>query len=256
MAEKIAPVMKHLKGTFNANIALDIPLSETMEVNYNQLSGEGRIQVPLIQLVDVPLLKQIGQVAKVPGLQQPEAKNINLSLKVSDGKIIVQPYTIPFGNGYKATVDGSHSLDNNINYAIRLDVPGKELSQATGLIQQYIPPVPGISFSMPETINFYLRATGSYEKPKVVIEKVSADGKSSIQDAITDRLKEEAKKLEEEAKRRAKEEAEKLQKELQDKAKSETDRLKKEAERQAREAAEKAKREAEKGIRDLFKFPK
>ena len=256
MAEKIAPVMKHLKGTFNANIALDIPLSETMEVNYNQLSGEGRIQVPLIQLVDVPLLKQIGQVAKVPGLQQPEAKNINLSLKVSDGKIIVQPYTIPFGNGYKATVDGSHSLDNNINYAIRLDVPGKELSQATGLIQQYIPPVPGISFSMPETVNFYLRATGSYENPKVVIEKVSADGKSSIQDAITDRLKEEAKKLEEEAKRRAKEEAEKLQKELQDKAKSETDRLKKEAERQAREAAEKAKREAEKGIRDLFKFPK
>lgn len=256
MAEKIAPVIKHVKGTFNANISLDIPLSETMEVNYNQLSGEGRIQVPLIQLVDVPLLKQIGQIAKVPGLQQPEARNISLSLKISDGQITVQPYTIPFGNGYKATVEGSHSLDNNMNYAIRLDVPGKELSQATGLIQQYIPPIPGISFKMPETVNFYLRATGSYEKPKVVIEKVSADGKSSIQDAITDRLKEEAKKLEEEAKRRAKDEAEKLQKELQDKAKAETDRLKKEAERQAREAAEKAKREAEKGIRDIFKFPK
>ena len=256
MAEKMAPVMKHLNGTMQSDIQLNMNLNPDMNIDFNTLSGQGSVSVAPLKIVDLPLLNQIGQVARVPMLQNPEIKNVKLSVLIRSGKLIVQPFDVPFGNGYKLNVQGSNSFDKQIDYSIRLDVPGNELGQATSLIQQYIPPIPGVVFKMPETVNFHLKATGPFNKPKVTIEKITADGKSSIKDAIADRLKEEAKRLEEEAMKRAREEAERLQREALDKAKTEGERLKKEAEKRAKEAAEKAKKEAEKGLRDIFKFPK
>jgi hypothetical protein len=262
MAEKIAPIIKHVQGNFSSDMKGSGSLNPDMSLDYKSLNGEGKVEIASAKIVDVPLLNEINKLAKIPALQNLELKNGWTVLKFKDGKVFVDPTDFKFGNGYNMNVLGSNSFDNAIDYTMRLDVPSSQLGAATSVVQNMIPKVPGINFTMPDVVNFFFKATGSMEKPKLTLQKVGA-GNSSAKDmakqAIEDlkaKAEEEARKKADELKQQAEAEIQKQKANAEQQAKDAAQKAKQDAERQAKEAAEKAKKEAEKKAKDIFKFPK
>lgn len=251
MSEKLAPVIKYVQGNFSSDLKGGGKLNEDMSVDYNSLVGDGKVEIPAAKIVNLPILEKIGQVAKIPGLQNPEIKNAFTVLKFKDGKVDVEPTDIKFGNGYNVNVRGRNGFDKSIDYDMQMDVPSKELGAATQLAQSYLSKIPGLGNSMPEKVSFVFKVTGTTSQPKVSLSKVLANG-SSAKDIVNNAVEDLKKKAEEEAKAKAEE----LKKQAEQQARDAADRAKREAEQRAKDAAEKAKQEAEKKAKEIFKFPR
>lgn len=262
LSEKMAPVIKYIEGNFSSDLKGSGKLNPDMSVDYNSLTGDGKVEIPYAKVVGLPIFTEITKVAKIPALSNLELKNAWTVLKFKNGKVYVEPSDIKFGNGYSLHYKGSNGFDQSIDYDVRLDVPGKELGAATSVAQSYLSKIPGMGTAMPDVVGFLFKITGTVFKPVVKLNGVNAGG-ASAKDMLTnaaDDLKkqaEEAAKKEAEAlKQKAEAELQKQKQEAEQKAREAADKAKKEAEQKAREAAEKAKKEAEQKAKEMFKFPK
>ncbi|MBL0308521.1 MAG: hypothetical protein IPP77_02175 [Bacteroidetes bacterium] len=255
MSGKMAPVMKHIEGNFSSNLKGSGKLDQNMDVDYQSLNGEGTVEIPYAKITGMPALSEISKIGKIPALQNLELKNAVTSLKFNDGKVNVKPTDLKFGNGYNMHLEGTNGFDQSINYDMRLDVPTKELGQAGAVAQNYLSQIPGLKASLPETLGFLFKITGTMAKPQVKLTKMLSGGKST-----GDMVKDAAGDLKKQAEEQVKQKAD----ELKAKAEDELQKQKVEAERKAKEAIDKAKndalgkakKEAEEKAKKLFKIPR
>lgn len=262
LAQKMAPVMQFIEGSFSSSLEGSGSLNKDMTVDYNSLNGDGKVEIPYARITQVPVLSEVSKVAKITSLNRLEMKNAWTVLRFKNGKVEVEPTDIKFGNGYNLNFKGWNGFDQSIDFDMQLDVPSKELGPAASLAQGMLAKVPGASASLPEMVGFLFKVTGTATKPQVKLNKVIAGGKSATS-IVKDNLEDLKKKAEEEAKAkvyeaRAKAEAElkKQREEAERKARETVDKARQEAEQKAREAAEKAKREAEQKAKEIFRLPK
>lgn len=263
LSEKLAPVMKYIQGSFSSDLKGSGRLNPDMSVDYNSLNGEGKVEIPYAKIVGMPILQEITKVAKIPALQNLELKNAWTLLRFNNGKVNVEPTDIKFGNGYNINLKGANGFDQTIDYDVKFDIPSKELGAATSLAQGMLAKVPGMGgASLPETVGFLFKVTGTATKPKVQLSKVMAGG-GSVKDMVTNAAEDLKKKAEDEAKKqaealksKAEEELNKQKAEAERKAKEAVDKAKADAEKKAKEAADKAKKDAEKKLKDAIKWPK
>lgn len=252
MSEKLAPVIKYVQGNFSSNLKGEGKLNQDMSVDYNSLTGDGKVEIPTARLVGLPVLQKVMEVAKIPALQNMELKNAYTVLKFNNGRVNVDPTDFKFGNGYNVNVKGSNGFDQSIDYDMRMDVPTKELGGAGALAQSYLSKIPGLGATVPDLLNFTFKVTGTAAKPQIKLLNVGAGGGSSAKEILTNTVEDLKKKAEEEAKAKVDE----LKKQAEQQARDAADKAKKEAEQRAREAVDKAKKEAEDKLKDVFKFPR
>ena len=262
MSEKMAPVMKYIQGNFSSNLKGAGKLNEDMSVDYNSLTGDGKVEIPYAKIVGLPILDKVTALSKIPALQNLEMKNAWTILKFKDGKVFVDPTDLKFGNGYNMNVAGSNGFDQSINYDMRLDVPSKDLGGATAYAQGLLSKIPGIGAKMPDVIGFLFKVTGTTAKPTVTLSKISANGNSAkdiltnVVDDLKKKAEEEAKKQVDVLKQKAEEELQKQKTQLEQQAKDAAQKaLKDAADKAAKDAADKAAKEAGNKAKDLFKFP-
>lgn len=247
MAEKMAPVMKHINGNFSSDMEGAGSLNPDMSVNMASLTGDGKVEIPYAKITGMPVLQKMAEVSKLSFLNNLEMKDAMTILKFKDGKVQVEPFDLKLGN-LNANIQGKNGFDKTIDYDMRLDVPSAMLGNATGLVSGMMPKIPGVNFTMPETVNMFFKVTGTPDKPIVKLAKVGAGkGGSTIKETITNTVEDLKTKAEDEARKRAEEAKQKAQEEF--------NKQKAEAERKAKEAAEKARKEAEKQIKDKIKLP-
>lgn len=247
LSEKMAPVIKHVQGSFSSDLKGSGKLNRDMSVDYNSLTGDGKVEIPSARVVGLPVLQKVGEISKIPALQNLQLNNAWTILRFKDGKVNVDPTTFKFGNGYSMDVKGANGFDKTIDYDFQFNIPSAQLGPATSLAQSYLSKIPGLGASVPETVSFVFKAIGSSDKPKVTLTKVLAGG-SSAKEVLQNKAEDLKKQAEEEAKKQA----EVLKKQAEDAAA----KAKADAEKRAREAAEKAKKDAENKLKDIFKFPK
>lgn len=252
MSEKLAPVIKYVQGNFSSNLKGEGNLNQDMSVDYNSLTGDGKVEIPTAKLVGLPVLQKVMEVAKIPALQNLELKNAYTVLKFNNGRVNVEPTDFKFGNGYNMNVKGSNGFDKTIDYDMRMDVPTKELGGAGVLAQSYLSKIPGLGATVPDLLNFTFKVTGTAAKPQIKLLNVGAGGGSSAKEVINNTVEDLKKKAEEEAKAKVDE----LKKQAEQQARDAADKAKKEAEQRAKEAVDKAKKEAEDRLKDVFKFPR
>ncbi|MCW5907459.1 MAG: AsmA family protein [Chitinophagales bacterium] len=262
LSEKMAPVIKHIQGNFSSDLKGSGKLNPDMSVDYNSLTGDGKVEIPYAKVVGLPIFTEITKVAKIPALSNIELKNTWTVLKFKDGKVHVDPSDIKFGNGYNINYKGANGFDQSIDYDVRLDVPSKELGAATSIAQGYLSKIPGMNAAMPDVVGFLFKITGTAAKPVVKLNGANAGG-TSAKDMVTNvaedlkkKAEEEAKKQADELKQKAEAELQKQKQEAEQKAREAAEKAKKEAEQKAKEAADKAKKEAEQKAKEIFKFPK
>ena len=267
MADKLAPIMKYAEGSFSSDLKGSGSLTENMDLDYNSLKGEGKVEIVSAKISNMPLLDKIAEVSKISSLKNLAINNAWTLIKFKDGKVEVEPTDIKFGNGYNVNLSGKNGFDKSIDYLARFDVPSKELGGATNYLTGMMPKIPGVDFKLPDVLSLFMNIGGTMAKPTVKLAKVGSGGtgggvKDMISSTFNDlkgKAEDEARKQAAIAKQRAEEEAQKLKQQAEQRAKEEADKIKKQAEQRAKEEADKVKKDVENKAKDAlkgFKFPR
>jgi hypothetical protein len=179
MAQKMAPVLKYLQGSYSSNLIGSGSLKADMSVDYNSLQGSGKVGIPSAKVVGLPILQKIADATKISALNNLAITNASTILKFNNGRVNVDPTDIKLGNGFSMKLQGSNGFDETIDYDVSLTVPTKELGGAANDLINKIPKIPGVNFKLPETITIALKIGGSVTKPTVGVGKIGGVGSSA-----------------------------------------------------------------------------
>ena len=163
--ETTSPFMKYLSGNFSGQITGNGKLNADKSPNYKALSADGKLQIPNLRIDSMPVLIQIGQLAKVKSLDHLETKNVSSVFHYKNGKIVTEPTDIKFTNGYKIGFAALSNPDHTIDADVALDVPVKEFGSLGGLAQTLLSNFTKVA----QSLQFKFKLTGNSTKPTVKV---------------------------------------------------------------------------------------
>jgi len=249
--EKMAPIAKSSTGRFSASMKMVGSLNEQMEPITQSLSGGGKLSVAEVQIEKFAPLNKLAEELKIERLAKQSFKDVNISFEFADGRVFVEPFVVKL-DGVPATISGSMSFEQEIDYDLDMDLPldkipgnlGQSAQGLLGSINQAL----GTSFSAGSTIPVNLKIGGTMTEPKIksnfgeAIKGEQESVKENVKEAIKEEVKEQIEDIKEDAIAKAREEADKI---LAD-AQKEADRLVAQANAEADELRAKGYAEADK----------
>jgi len=251
--EKLAPIAKNATGNYSTKMKIAGALDSKMEPIFETMFGNGLINTQNIAIAGYKPLQKISQAIKYDKLDPLGLKDANISFKIVDGKVFVEPFDTKIGDT-KLTIAGSNSFDQTIDYTFSFAIPRKEFGGAAnnaidGLLSKASSS--GVDLSLAEVINIDVQLVGQATDPTIKTNfKQTA---SNMTNAIKDKAKEEFNKKKDELENKAKEEIEKQKAELEKRKKEAEEKARQEAEKQKEEAKKKLEDEAKKKLKGLFK---
>ena len=249
--EKMAPIAKSCTGRFSTNMKMVGALNEQMEPITQSLSGGGKLSMAEVQIEKFAPLNKLAEELKIERLAKQSFKDVNISFEFADGRVFVEPFVVKL-DGVPATISGSMSFEQEIDYDLDMDlpldkIPGNLGQSAQGLLGA-INGALGTSFSAGSTIPVNLKIGGTMTEPKIksnfgeAMKGEQESVKENVKEAIKEEVKEQIEDLKEDAIAKAREEADKI---LAD-AQKEADSLVAQANVEAEELRSKGYAEADK----------
>lgn len=189
MLKKIAPIAGIINGKLNSTIKLNGNLdATTMSPDLKTLSGDllGQLLSTTVNSSNSTLLTALTSNIKFLDLKKLNLNDVKAALSFKDGKVNIKPFDIKYQD-IKATINGSHGFDQNMNYSLKLNVPAKYLgSEASALIAKLTPTDAAKLDNIP--INALL--SGNFSSPKI-----STDMKSAVTNLTNQLVKQQKEKL-------------------------------------------------------------
>jgi hypothetical protein len=273
--QKLAPAAKGIDGKINAKLAFVSLIGSDMMPVINSINGAGKLQSDEITLVESATFDKIKETLKLGDKYSNTFKDINISFKISDGRIFVDPFDVKSGN-MKMNISGDQGIDQTLNYLVKTEIPRSDLGgSVNSLIDNLSAKASafGIAFKPSDVLKVNVKVTGTFTKPVVAPFFGNSTGESTggTKDSVKDVAKQTIDNTVDKAKVKARGEAEiqaaKLVKEaeekgqqLRDEAAKAAENIRKEADIQAQKlidgAASKgtiAKMAAQKGAENIKK---
>lgn len=259
--KKVAAIAERCNGKFSSAFNVSGRMDEKMDPVLSTLNGGGKLTTQTVSLNNFEPVNKLADALKMTQYKQLSLANVNLSFKVKNGSVFVEPFETSLA-GSKAVISGQSGFDQSINYNIDLSIPKALMgSAAAGVVNGMFASVSkatGVSLSIPDPVKVKVNMGGTVQKPE--IKTSLADGGKGLVEGVKEKAMEQLDAKKQELEDKAKAEAERLKKEAEEKVKSEADRLKKEAEAKAKaeadrlkkEAEERAKKEAEDKLKNIF----
>jgi len=247
MLESIAPILKHCKGKISLKFDYISLLDSEMSPILNSIDGYGRLKSKSIQIVDSKTFDELVKYIKVGDDYNNEFKNINISFKIKDGRINVEPFDVNIKD-INMNVGGSHGIDQTMDYILALDVPRKYFgSTANNALEGLLKEAEksGVKLNVSETIKVKARIVGTTTDPKITfnLKDDSGEAKQNLKDELKKKAKDEAKKELEAEAQKIIDDAEKEAAKLKSEARAQADKLLKEGNEEADRLVKKASKE-------------
>lgn len=240
LVKTLAPVGKFMQGKINSSFDLKGKLTSEMFPNLATITSVGDLNILQGKLAGFKAMDMVADKLKLNKLKTLDVKDTKMLYEVKDGRVWVEPFDVPIGGG-KMNVDGSHGLDQAMDYALDFDVPagaaGAAAMQAVGNL---------IGKPAGDRFKAKVGLGGSVDNPK--IKYVRSDGVESIKEEVmekVDEVKEEVVEKVEEVKEEVKEKVD----DAKEKAKAEAAKIVQEAENKAAQIRSEAKKQAQR-LRD------
>lgn len=263
--DKLAPIAKACNGRFSAKFNLKNDLSREMMPINNTVNGMGSLSTKSVTVKDFEPLVKLADKVNLEKLKEAQTiKDINVSFKIINGVVNVDPFTVKLIDGVPAKISGYTTLNQDISYNVDMDIPmDKFPSGAVNQANTWIGEINkklGSNLSIGSKVNMIALITGKVTDPKISVtsKALGADAVASLKEqaitAVKEEVKEQLGNLKNEALERAIAEKEKIVNEAKaarDKAiaeaEAQSDKVKKEGEA----LAKKGKDEAYKAADDL-----
>lgn len=240
MLEKIAPQVKDVTGNVSTKFTLKSLLDSTMSPQLKTVNAKGVLGCKNIAIVNSKVFGKVGDLLKNDDLKNPSLKDFEVSVTVKDGVTHIEPFDTQLA-GVKMNLGGSMTLEQDIDYNIKLEAPRSKLGVGSQALESVaaLAQKGGVSVAQSDMVKLNLRATGKATDPKVRLDSgdMTQDVKEQVKEKVKEVIDEKIDEGKEEARRIAQEKADKL---IQD-AEKQADELRAEAQR----LAEKIKADAE-----------
>ena len=251
--QMLAPTAKGVSGKVGVRLSYSSQLGSDFMPVISTISGGGKLQTDEVTLVESSVYKLMKESLKLSDKYTNTFKDINVSFKISNGRIFVSPFNTKVGN-IRMNISGDQGIDQTINYVIKTEIPRTELgSSVNSLIDNLSVSAAalGIAFKPADIIKVNVKVTGTFLKPLVTpfFGSNPPDSLVSIKETVKETIKETVGEELEQAKEKVKSEAE-----------IQADKLITEAEEQGQKirdeaaiAAEKIRKEADVQAQKLIK---
>jgi uncharacterized protein involved in outer membrane biogenesis len=167
----LAPVAQALQGSMSTKFKLDGNLKNDLTPDLKTLAGTAFVEI-LTAEVDkdkMPLLTKLSQQLSFLDLNKLSLKDIYTNLTFDNGNIIVSPFDFEV-KGVKVTAGGSHGLNQQMDYNVKLDVPARYLgTEVTALLAKLDP-----AEANAMTVELPVGVTGSFTNPTVNLNTKAA----------------------------------------------------------------------------------
>ncbi|PSR05667.1 MAG: hypothetical protein BRD50_00190 [Bacteroidetes bacterium SW_11_45_7] len=245
--KKLAPIARFFHGKFNSNMRLNGQMTGNMGLKMKTINGRGQVGIPNAEIRNFPALTKIADKLNYNQAKELKVRDVNASLRIKNGRVHLEPVTVQ-QNNITTTVEGSHGLDQTLDYTAGTVIPRDELGAANDAVQNLVASanIPGLQNAMPDNLAFDIGINGPMNDPNISVSLNKSAMQSSTKDMVqeqVDQAKEQAEKKAREAAEKAKDKAKEEAQKAADKAK---DKAKEEAQKAADEAEDEAQKEAEK----------
>jgi hypothetical protein len=254
--QKLAPAAKGIDGKINLQLSYQSLLGSNMMPVVKTITGSGKLQSDEVTLLESVAFNKMKEVLKLSDKYSNTFKNINVSFKINDGRVYVNPFDTKVGN-IKMNVSGDQGLDQTLNYLVKTEIPRSELgSSVNSLIDNLSSQASafGIAFKPADVLKINVKITGVFGKPIVMPVFGSSTGESSsglketaketVKQTIDNNVDKGKEKLRQEAEAQGDKlvsEAETRGQQLRDQADSTAVKIRKEADVQAQKLIDGAK---------------
>ena len=189
MMKKIAPIAGVINGKLNSTIAISGNLdSKSITPDLKSLSGNlnGKLLSTSLNPSNSSVLKSFGSNFKFLDLKQLNLNDVKANLIIKDGKVEVSPFDLKYQE-VKATINGTHGFNQEMNYSIKMEVPAKYLgNEANKLLAK----LTTSEVAKMDNIPVIATLTGSFNSPKV-----TTDMKSAVTNLTNQLVKQQKEKL-------------------------------------------------------------
>ncbi len=204
--QKLAPVAKACNGKFSTQLKMQCTLSQDMMPINATVNGGGKLATKSVVVKDFAPLVKLADKINFDKLKQPQnVGDVNVSFKIVNGTITVDPFTVKLIDGMPMKVSGYSTLDQAINYNVEMDVPmtmfpAGALQQANTWIGELNKKL-GSNISVGSKVNVIAIITGTVTDPKVNVtsKALGEDAVASIKEQAIAEVKEQLTNLKNEA---------------------------------------------------------
>ena len=253
--QKMAPMAKGIDGNISSTLKFSSLLGSDMMPVTNSIEGSGKLQSDELTLVEAGTFDKIKETLKLGDKYSNTFKNINISFRISNGRIYTSPFDIKTGN-LKMNIAGDQGLDQTINYIVKTEMPRSDLgASVNSLIDNLSAQAAafGVAYKPSETLKVNLKVTGTFAKPLIspFFGSSSGDGsEGGTKAAVKEVAKQAVDQAVDQAKDKARAEAEAQAAKLVQDAEEQGQRLREEAARAATQIREEADVQAQKLIKE------
>lgn len=258
--EKLVPIAKHLKGKISSNFNLSTDLTSNLDPILSSVNGLGDLTSSSVFISGVKVFDKLSEVTKLDNLNNQTIKNLKAKFKLEDGKMEFNPFDIVLG-GIKTNVAGTTSLDQSIDYKLKMNIPKEKIpKEIIKIVEQAAAQVSSLAPQLnlnviPNEIPINVNILGTVTDPKVATDfkeklmEASGNMKDALTDAVKDKVNEVVDKAKDSVKavvdnavEKGKEELEKKKQELLNTAQKQADNVKAEG----KKAGDRIRTEADK----------
>ena len=172
--KSIAPIANIVKGTFNSSVQFAGDLTSELTPNLESVSGNlvGELLSSSVDTTGSKLLPSLASQLKFIDLNQLNFDRVKTAVQFKNGNTIIQPFTVHYQD-IPIQVQGSHGLDQQIDYQLTMDLPASYLgSEVTDLMSN-------LSDSEAQQLTVPVTASvgGSFSKPLIKTDLKGATSK-------------------------------------------------------------------------------
>ena len=189
MLKNIAPIAGIINGKLNSTIKLNGNLdAKEMTPDLKTLDGDlfGQLLSTTVNASNSKLLSSLSSSIKFIDLNKINFNDLKANLTFKDGKVNVKPFELKYQD-IKATIGGSHSFDQSMNYDLKFNVPAKYLGSEVSSLLAKLTPAESAKL---ENIPVNAVMTGSFSNPKI-----STDMKQAVTNLANQLVKQQKDKL-------------------------------------------------------------
>jgi hypothetical protein len=179
--QKFAPTAKGIEGKVNLQLAYESLLGSNMMPVLQTVSGAGKLQSDEIKLLESATFDKFKETLKLGDKYTNTFKDVNISFKIKDGRVYVNPFNLKMGN-IKMNIAGDQGLDQTINYLIKTEIPRADLGGAVNSVIDNLSAKAsafGIAFKPADIIKVNVKVKGTFTKPEVAPDFGGGSGGSA-----------------------------------------------------------------------------
>ncbi len=203
MLSKIASSAKEVKGKVSTQFTMTAILDSTMSPVLGSIDAKGKLQSDNIGFTNSKVFGKIADFLKNDALRNPVMNDVNLSFKVKDGRIYIDPFDTKIAD-LKMNIGGDMGIDQTLNFKSKLSIPRSMLGPLNNIADDLLSKVAskGLNIKVSDVINLNVKIVGTATNPEVrpdwggnSDDGSKASTKETVKETIKANTKEQALKL-------------------------------------------------------------